>query len=158
MKAETQSLNLQKIVDKHKLYPQYDLVLDRVCIKKKSLKSLKVSSILLLGMNYLEMELLKNDEVCAKVKLVNVGDCSKIEITSLGTISSNSCHSKKYENILFSLGKVQCRKLKLGHRVGISSLNINEIDIFVDNKIYAKGLLVSVDDEIAVEITEVYNA
>jgi hypothetical protein len=157
MKAETQSLNLRKMMDGQKLYPQYDLALNSVCVKKKSLNNLEVGSLLLLGMDYLHMVLLENSKICASVKLVNVGDCSKIEIISLEETTANVCDSKKYENILCLLGKVNCRKLELGHKVGISSLGINKIEIFRDNNIYAKGLLVSVDDEIAIEITEINN-
>ena len=155
MKAETQSLNLRKLMDNQKLYPKYDLALNSVCVKKKSIENLEVGSLLLLGMDYLHMVLVQNQEVCATVKLVNVGDCSKIEIISLAESTVSKCDSKKYDKVLCSLGKVHCRKIQLGHRVGISSIGIGEIEIFINNTIYAKGLLVSVDDEIAVEITEV---
>ena len=158
MKAETQSLNLRKMMEKQKLYPQYDLALDGVCVKKKSLKNLEEGSLLLLGMDYLNMILVKNSEVCARVRLINVGDCSKIEIVSLNETAANTCDSKKYENILCSLGKINCKKLELGHKVGISSLGIKEIEVFSNNNILAKGSLVSVDNEIAIQITEVNNA
>ncbi|SFZ98086.1 hypothetical protein MNB_SV-5-1183 [hydrothermal vent metagenome] len=157
MKSETQSLNLRKMMEKQKLYPEYDLAFEKVCVKKKNIKNLEIGSVLLLGMNYLHMVLVKDSEIHAKVKLDNVGDYSIIEIVSLKETDVNKYDSKKYENVLCSLGKINCKKLELGHKVSISSLGIKEIEVFIDNNLYAKGKLVTVDDEIAVEIGELIN-
>jgi len=157
MKGETQTVHLQKMMQQHKRYPEYELALPPFSIKKKSLKKMGQGDVLLLGMDFLDLELLKEGEVCAKVTVEHVAEATKLRIVSLHKIAARANNSKKYENILPIFTTLQIRKLEVGHKVEVPTSEISEIALFSANKKCFKGLLVTVDDEIAIEITEVLN-
>lgn len=157
MKGETQSVHLQKMMQQHKRYPEYELALPLFSIKKKNLKKIAEGDVLLLGLDFLDLLLLKEREVCAKLTVESVADSVKLRITSLVEESENTTNSKKYENILSTFATLQIRKLEVGHRVEVPTSEINEIALFSHQRKCFKGLLVTVDDEIAIEITEVLN-
>ena len=50
---------------------------------------------------------------------------------------------------------IQSRTLEVGHQIETAQLNLQEILLHVDGKNIAKGFLVNVDEEIAVQIDEV---
>ena len=49
MRGETQSLHLAKMIQKHKLYPEYELILSFLLVKKKCVKKFSKGDILLIG-------------------------------------------------------------------------------------------------------------
>ncbi len=160
MKGETQSSHLQKMMQKYKRYPEYDLVLSSFSIKKKNLKKLSSGDILLLGLDVLDLYFANEGEICAKVKLNSHREIVKISIDSLVETVSNKHDSKKYEELYCSLGRLQCRKLEVGHKVELNALELKYVELFLFNeklagKKLADAKLVSVDDEMAIEITKV---
>jgi len=157
MKDETQSVHLQKIMQQHKCYPEYALALPLFQIKKKSFKKIAKNDVLLVGLDYLDLILLKEGEICAKVAVENVGDSTKLRVSSLVKTSENTIDSKKYKILLSVFARLQIRKLEVGHKVEIPTMAINKIEIFSGHEKCFKGLLVMVDDEIAIEIVEVLN-
>lgn len=157
MKGETQSVHLQKMMQQHKRYPEYELALPLFSIKKKNLKKTAQGDVLLLGLDFLDLVLLKEGEVCAKLTVESVADSVKLRIISLIEESVNKHDSKKYENILSIFTTLQIRKLEVGHKVEVPTSEISETVLFSQHGKCFKGLLVTVDDEIAIEITEVLN-
>jgi len=157
MKGETQSIHLQKMMQQRKCYPEYALALPLFPIKKKSFKKITKSDVLLVGLDHLDLILLKEGEICAKVAVENVADSTKLRISSLVETSENTIDSKKYKNLLPVFATLQIRKLEVGHKVEIPTVEINETEIFSGHEKCFKGVLVMVDDEIAIEITEVFN-
>jgi len=157
MKGETQSAHLQKMMHQHKRYPEYELVLPPFSIRKKSLKKMGQGDVLLLGLDFLDLELLKEGETCAKVTVEHVAESTKLRIVSLPETSYNTNDSKKYEKLVAIFTTLQIRKLEVGHKVEIPSVEIGEMALFSGNEKCFKGRLVTVDDEIAIEITEVLN-
>jgi hypothetical protein len=61
MRGETQALHLAKMIQKHKLYPEYELALPFLLVRKNSLKKLSKGDVLLLGDENLNLKLLKED-------------------------------------------------------------------------------------------------
>ncbi|WP_295420764.1 FliM/FliN family flagellar motor switch protein [Sulfurovum sp.] len=155
MRGETQAVHLAKIMQKHKLYPEYELVLPLVRIKKNSLKKLSKGNILLLGLESLDMLLLSKEKICANVVIDGVHNSTKIKITSLEDKAILPTNSKKYETLKCSFGILQSRKLEVGHKIDIASLNSEEILLIVEGRTIAKGALVNVDEEIAIQIDKV---
>jgi len=155
MKGETQTAHLQKMMQKHKHYPEYDLVLPFFYIKKKNLKGLEAGDILLLGLDVMDLYFAQEGKYCAKVKLENHSETVKICIEALIKEMIVPNDSKKYEKIYCALGRLQCRKLEVGHKVELSAVELNNVELFLAAKKLADAKLVSVDDEIAIEITEV---
>ena len=155
MKAETQALHLEKMMQKHKLYPEYELALSPIQVKKNSLKKLSKGDVLLLGLDSLKMILLEEGEICANVVINETENNSKIKIIQLNRSMIKQSDCKKYETVKISLGMIQSRKMEVGHNIGVASLSLQEVTLTVEDKNIAKGSLVNVDEEIAVQIDEV---
>ena len=155
MKAETQAVHLEKMMQKHTLYPEYELALSPVQLKKNSIKKLSKGDILLLGLDNLNMILIDEGEIRANVVMNKSENSSKLRITQLNMSTIEQSDSKKYEAIVISFGMIQIRKLEVGHTLGVSSLKLQEVTLWVEDKNIAKGSLVKVDEEIAVQIDEV---
>jgi len=157
MKGETQSAHLQKMMQKHKRYPEYDLVLPTFTIKKRNLKKLTSGDILLLGLNEIALYFANKGKICAKVKLESSNETAKISIESLDEIILNKDDNKKSEKVYCILGRLQCRKLEVGHKVELHAQELQYVELFLADEKLADAKLVSVDDEIAIEITEVHD-
>jgi len=155
MKGETQATHLTKMMQKHQLHPEYELVLPLVLVKKKSLKKLTTGDILLLGLESLELILLCNGEFSINVLMSETRNSRKIRIEDIDEKPIYSNDSKKYKILKCSFGMLQSRKLEVGHKIDVSSLNMHEVLLIVESKIIAKGSLVNVDKEIAIQIDEV---
>ena len=158
MKGETQSAHLQKMMQKHKRYPEYDLVLPTFTIKKRNLKKLTSGDILLLGLNEIALYFANKGKICAKVKLESSNETAKISIESIDEIILDKNDNKKSEKVYCILGRLQCRKLEVGHKIELQAQELQHVELLLADKKLADAKLVSVDDEIAIEITEVnYN-
>jgi len=155
MRGETQANHLVKMMQKHKLYPEYELALSPIQVKKNSLKKLAKGDILLLGLDSLNMILIEEGEVCASVVINKTENSSKLRITQLNKSTIEQSDSKKYDTVKISFGMIQSRKLKVGHNIGVTSLKLQEVTLTVEDKNLAKGSLINVDEEIAVQIDEV---
>lgn len=157
MKAETQATYLSKLVHDSKLYAEYELALPFIRIKRKSLKNMCIGDVLLLGLSNLDMILLSEDKISAKVSISEIGSGSKIKIIDTDVKPIYTYDSKKYEKIKLSFGLVQSKKIEHGHAIDISSLNLNETDIVSRQTIIAKGSLINVQGDIAIQIKEVFS-
>jgi len=155
MKGETQALHLARIMQKHKLYPEYELALPLVKVKKNNLKKLTPGDILLLGLDRLELILLLEECICAKVLISEAQNSFKIKIENLVDHTEISNDSKKYEILKCSFGMLQSRKLEVGHKIDIAQLDLEEVTLFTEGKKRAEAKLVKVDDEIAIQIIKV---
>ncbi len=155
MKGETQAIHLEKMMQKHKLYPEYELALSPIEVKKNSIKKLTKGEVFLLGLDSLNLILIEEGEICANAVIKKSENSSKLKIIQLKRSTIEQGDSKKYETIKISFGMIQVRKLEIGHTIGITSLNLQEVTLVVDDENIAKGSLVNVDEEIAVQIDEV---
>ncbi len=155
MGGETQALHLEKMMQKHKLYPEYELALVPIQVKKNALKKLVSGDLFLLGLDNLEMILLEEENISAKVLLNKSGESSKIKITHLYIDPLKQANSKKYQTVKFSFGMLQSRTLEAGHQIETAQLDLKTVSLYVDGENIAKGSLVNVDEEIAVQINEV---
>ena len=155
MRDETQSLHLAKIMQKHKHYPEYELVLPCLIVKTKSLKKLSKGDVLLLGDDHLNLKLLKDDETYGNVDIEESENSRKIKIIDIEKHTTLSTNSKKYENVKCSFSFLQSRVFEVGHKIDISSFNLEKVNLIIDHKKVAEGSLVNVDEEIAIEITKV---
>jgi len=64
-------------------------------------------------------------------------------------------NSKKYKELKISLGSLYSRTLEAGHKIETTEIDPEEVLLYEKEKLLAKGRLVTVDDEIAIEIKEV---
>ncbi len=155
MKDETQAVHLAKIMQKQNLYPEYELILPPVQIKKSKLKKITKEDVILLGLERLELNLLSEGNICATVSVIKEKNSKKIKITSLNHSVNTTDQHKKYEILKCSFGFLQSRVVEVGHKIDISSLNLNKVSLSINDKVLAKGSLVNVDDEIAIQIEKV---
>ena len=154
MKAETQANSLASLVEKKKQYPEYELVFPLFKVKHSVVNKLSEGDVFLLGMQSLNLCLLSKD-TCAKVACIIEEGKAKIKILYLEKDTLEQAHTKKYQNVKISFGMLQCRKFEVGYQVNIAQLNLEEVELFVDEENIANGILVKVDDEIAIEIKKV---
>ena len=155
MRGETQSVHLAEMMQKHKLYPEYELVLPLLLVKKNNLKKLSKGNVLLLGADHLNLKLLKDDEIYGNVKIEESENSRKIKIIDIQKYTELSNHSKKYEALKCSFDFLQSRIFEVDHKIDISSVNLEKVNLIIENKKVAEGSLVNVDEEIAIEITKV---
>ena len=155
MKAENQALKLEKLMQRHQRYPEYELCFSPVAVKKSALKKLTAGDLLLLGLERMEMLLLSKNDGCAKVVLSSYDKSMTIQIVEAIENTPESSDSKKYKKLKISFGSLQSRVLDVGHKVEITQIDTEEVKLYMEEKLLAKGRLVTVDDEIAVEIKEV---
>lgn len=157
MKGETQAVHLEKMMQKHTLYPEYELTLPLFLVKSKVLKKLLVDDVLLLGLNALEFILISSGQTCAKVELLEDENSQKIKIVYLEKDTLKQEDTKKYEIIKCLFSTLQIRELEVGRKISIEQLDLREVKLFLKDEIIAEGRLVKVDDEIAIVIKKVYN-
>jgi hypothetical protein len=155
MRGETQSLHLVKMMQKRKLYPEYELILPCLLVKKNSIKKLSKGDILLVGDDRLNLNLLKDDGSFANVEIEEGENSRKIKIIDIQIYTGLSDHSKKYEIVKCSFDFLQSRTFEVDHKIDISSVNLKKVNLIIKNKKVAEGSLVNVDEEIAIEITKV---
>ena len=155
MRGETQSVHLAKMMQKHKLYPEYELALPFLLVKKNSLKKLFKGDVLLLGDDHLNLKLLKEDGSFVNVEIEESKNSRKVKIVNIHKQTEIPNHSKKYEILKCSFDFLQSRNFEVGHKIDISSIDLGKVNLLIGKKKLAEGKLVNVDEEIAIEITKV---
>ena len=156
MKRDNQALRLaQMMQNRATAYPSYELALPLVEVGHSKLKKLSVDDIVLLGLDRLQFVLIDNDKICADLALNIVDDSCFLEIIHIDKQLIKPANSKKYDTLKISFGKLQSRKLDVGYRIDITHRALQDVNVIVDDKIYATGSLVSVDEELAVKIDKV---
>ncbi len=154
MKSETQALHLARIMQRHMHTPSYEVVLPLVMVQSKKLKKLSVDDVLLTGFDKLEILLIDGDIICANMQLKQTGAASEIAISKLTKETIKQCDSKKYETLKISFGSVQMKALELGQTIDITHIDLEKVTLVLKDKTIAEGFLVTVDEEIAIQIKE----
>jgi hypothetical protein len=155
MKHETQALHLAKMMQKHTLYPTYELTLPLVTVRSNKLKKLSVDDVLLIGVDRLEFLLMDEDTICANTRLKPMGNAHGAEIVYLTEDTIKQSDSKKYKTLKISFGTVQSKALEIGSTIDITHVDLEKVRLVSDDKTIAEGSLVNVDEEIAIQIKKV---
>ena len=155
MKSETQAYHLAKMMLENTRYPRYELALPLVAMRSNRLKKLAVDDVLLLGFDVLEFVLMDGERSCAKLILRQSEDNHELEIIDFYDEPVKQLDSKKYKILKLSFGTVQSKALDVGHRIDITPLDLMKVTLVSEGKAIAEGSLVTVDDEIAIQIKKV---
>ena len=155
MKTDNQALRLERLMQKHQRYPEYQLCFPPVYVKKNVLKKMAAGDIFLLGMAQMEMLLISEYDGCAKAILSSCGESMTIEIMETIKPIENAFDSKKYKKVDIVLGTLRSRVLEARHKIESTLIDPEEISLYFEKKKIASAKLVMVDDEIAAEIKEV---
>ncbi len=155
MMAENQALRLEKLMQKHQCYPEYELCLPSVSVKKAALRKLRKGDLLLLGMSRMDMLLVSKEHGSAKAVLSSCDEGMTIRVMEACRDTAEEFDSKKYKNVKISLGILQSRVLEAGHKIETAQIDMDNILLYAEEKKIASAALVMVDDEIAVQIKEV---
>ena len=158
MPNKIQSLCLQKMMQTVHRYPEYELTLPACLVKRKQLKKMHVGSVLLLGIDQLSFFLMQNEKVYALLLAEGISDGLRLSIVEVKEEVLKWDNSKKYELLIPCLGKLQCSKLEVGHKIEIPYFESTKISLFLGDEESFEGALVVVEDQLAIEITEVKNA
>jgi hypothetical protein len=154
MRAETQSVHLEKMMQRQKYYPEYELIFPPFEIKKSALKRLQVDDILMLGLNYMDLLLLSENKIHAHVQINFNENFKYIKIMHTNEAIFGESESKKYEILKCSFGFVQVKKLEVGHKVSMLQANLQNVKLFIKDRYIADATLINVENEIAMKIKE----
>ena len=155
MKSETQAFHLAKMMQDHTHYPKYELALPLVSVRSKKLKNLSLDDVLLLGLNVLEFVLMNAETICANVVLKEMENIHELEIVHTDEDRVYLLDSKKYDILKLSFGTVQSKVLEVGETIDITHIDLGKVTLLSENKKLAEGLLINVDNEIAIKIDKV---
>lgn len=155
MKNETQAYHLAKMMLEQTRYPKYELTLPLVAVRSSKLKKLAVDDVLLLGLRVLEFVLMDGERSCAKLLLRQSENIHELEIIDFPKEPIKQLDSKKYKTLKLSFGSVQSKVLEAGHRIDITQLDLMKVALVLEGKTIAEGSLVTVDEEIAIQIKKV---
>jgi hypothetical protein len=155
MKRETQAQRLAQMVQNQTNYPAYELALPPVKVRKSKLKKLRIDDVLLTGFDTLDFVLIEGKKVCAKTVLGYVGNIPKIEIVQLCKDTIGNPENKKYKTLQCSFGTVKSKVLEVEHTIDIAHMGLEEVTLRSEGESVAKGILVNVDEEIAIQIKKV---
>jgi hypothetical protein len=155
MKHETQAQRLAEMVQNRIHSPAYELALPLVEVHRNQLKKLSVDDVLLTGFDRLEFVLLEGNSVCAKTVFGYTGKIPRMEIVQLSNDSIAQSDKKKYKTVMFSFGTVKSKVLKLKHTIDIAHIDLEQVSLLAEGKMIAQGMLVNVDEEIAIQIKKV---
>jgi len=155
MKRETQAQRLAEMVQNQIQYPAYELALPLVEVRRSKLKKLSVGDVLLTGFDRFEFVLIEGQSVCARTVFEYTGNTTKIEIVDLSADFIGNDDNKKYSTLQCSFGTVKSKVLALKHVIDIAHIDLEQVSLSSEGKAIAQGVLVNVDDEIAIQIKKV---
>ena len=155
MKIDNQALRLEHLMKLHRCSPLYELCFPSFRVKKRALEKLALGDVLLLGLDRMEMCLLSKEHGDLNVLLSF--HKKKIYIQILSPLEKSIAREKhkKYRDIKLSLGRVEAQMLKRGQTIETEEIDLDNIVLSAEEKIVARGRVVEVDNEIAIEIREV---
>ncbi len=157
MHGETQANRLAELMQQKGSLPSYELALDLVAVRSSSLEKLDTNSVLVLELNDLECVLIENNVICATVTLVKTSNRYAIKILKIKKEAILDNNSKKYEVLKLLFGEIQSRTLSVGHTIDVTQVDFEKVALIHKEKKIATGLLITVDEKIAVKIDKVEN-
>jgi len=163
MKADTQAVLLEKMMQDKKVHPEFELTLPLFIVKKVMLKTLSVKDIFLLGLDTLELTLIHNDRIhnvsrYAKLIFVESNRRQELEITSIHDKVLHPLENAKYEEVKCVFCRIGVHQFEVGFTLSIEDMTFESVEIFnVNSDITAEGKLIVVHGKIAIEITKVHN-
>jgi len=155
MKRETQAQRLAEMVQNQIQYPAYKLAFPLLEVRRSKLKKLSVDDVLLTGFDRFEFVLIDGKSVCARTVFGYAGNIPKIEITDLSEDTIEDSGNKKYSILECSFGTVKSKVLELKHAIDITHIDLEQVSLSSEGKAIAQGILVNVDEEIAIQIKKV---
>jgi len=157
MKAETQAVLLEKMMQKKKVQPVYELTLPLFSMKQSLLKKLTKGDILLLGLDSLEIIVLQNEKTYANVMLLKNEKIQEIEIISTDNTWSYFTENPKYEVLKCLLSTIGVESFDVGTKQDISNVRFEYVTLYTEKNVKRlEGKLVEVEGNIAIEVTKVY--
>jgi len=155
MQTEGQACRLERLMQRHRVCTDYTLCFAPVFIRKRAFKQLQPGDLLLLGMAYLETFLWSKEAGYTKVEMLpSDGRCQIVQQGHTMEEETEKIHSKKYKYVKIALGTLQSSTLETGHQLETASIDYQHVTLYAEERHIADGKLVVVDDEIAVQITE----
>jgi hypothetical protein len=130
--------------------PRYEVALPPFTIKKKSLANLSVDAIVDLNLSELEFWLIQQHICKAKAKIIQHPRGYKLEI-----INNTPIQIDKKVAFVATLGEISSRSIEIKHKIDISMLNFDNIQLKHHNKTIATAKMAMSDDKIVLIITKV---
>jgi len=155
VKDDRQADRLRQMMQKQRVVPSYELLLPLVSLSTKAYRQLALNDVLILGLEDLELILVKDEMIYAKVKLLKSDNLFGLEIIELCKKPIKPSDSKKYETLKLSFGFVQCKVLEKDSKLRAEQINFKKVSLILRNIKIAEATLVLVDEKIALRIDKV---
>jgi len=155
MHAESQANRLEFLMQKHSSVSKYEIALLFSVIESTSLSELKIGDIIVTRQKFFECVILNKNKIIAKTILVKSNNEYGMKIITLLKRKIPKTQRKAHEVIKFTFGEVYSSKLKVGHTVELSTIDISKVTLMHDSKKVAKASLCNIQGEIAVKIDKV---
>ncbi len=160
MKAKTQALLLEKMMQKHHSHHICEIALPDLIIKKSSLYQLSVGDILLTGLKSLEPILvhyrLSHTPHYAKLLFLKNTSRRKVKITSIHPIQEKPLKDTKHEVLKSLFAHIEVNPFECGSMIELDDSLFDSVSLFNQNyDIKVEGKLMNAEGKIAIEITKV---
>ena len=162
MKAETQAVLLERMMQNKKIHPEFELCFPLFLVEKKTLKRLSVGDVFLLGLDTLESILIEHKGIhnvsrYAKLAFIENNSRQEVEITSIKNMVLKPFNNSEYEEVKCVFSKIDVQLFDVGSRLRLEDELFESVEIFnINSDITAEGKLIEVNDEIAIEVTKVH--
>ncbi len=156
MKGDTQLKRLEEMMLRQDLLRDYMLGLPRVQIKHAALKRLKEGDVILLHQNRLRLQVYDNGIAVAEGLPVRCASKLMLPISLKKPSAQQRAKGKKKAMLICALGSIRSKRLSAEESLDISDIDLSDAILVHDRKEIARGILVNVNNEIAVKITKVY--
>jgi hypothetical protein len=156
MRAKSQAIALAELMQRHQTFPEYTLALPPFQVKKKKLKELRVTDIILLGLLEYEFVLLDNFKLCSHLRVENSYPYVTVILDRLIDAKEYDTIDEKFSTLHLVFTTLQSRVLESGHKINITHIDLEQVTLYIDEEAWAKCQLVEVEGELAAEVVEVY--
>ncbi len=154
MKGSLQADRLEEMMSRHPLFRDYTLELPVVRIRRNTLKQLAINDVLLLHMDLLRLCIYMSGQYVADATLLACGRYRMIRC--LPPLPAEKVQEKgKYESLHCLLGSFKSKSVEAGMEIDIEGIGLNKVSLVHKGKTIAGGMLVNVNNEIAVKIEKV---
>lgn len=152
---ETQALHLENVMQKHIHYTKYEVALPLMKVHRSTLKNLSMYDVFLLKLNVFECIMIEEDNICARLQLKRYEGSYALTIIQTDQERIVSDKHPKRKIIKFSFGTYPMKHLAIGESLRIEDFDTEKVVLIVDKKKIAEGILMSVENEIAVKVSRV---
>jgi len=155
MKADTQAVHLEKLMQEKKGLVSYKLALPLCKVLHTDIKTLSKNSILLLGLEHLECILISKENIMVHLKYLKGTGILQFEVVATSKMTQMKCDVEKYARVSLILKSIEITNVDIKTIITIEAIDFMHVEVCFDGVSHAEGKFVTVDETLAIQITKV---